>query len=216
MASAYRFGEFVLDSDTRELLRDGETLHISPKAFQLLELLVRNAPRALSKSELQDLLWPDSFVVEANLQHLVGQIRSALGDDPKTARFVRTIHGFGYAFRDQPTPTSEKSRACLVCRLRWEGGRVTLAEGEHLLGRDPELDVVLDSATVSRRHARIRIHNREVTLEDLGSKNGSFLHGQRVEAPVRLADGDRIRFGHVPVSVRLYSKVASTASSVEL
>jgi DNA-binding winged helix-turn-helix (wHTH) protein len=109
MASAYRFGEFVLNSQTRELLREGETLHLSPNAFQLLELLVRKAPRAVSKSELQDLLWPDTFVVEANLQHLVGQIRSALGDDSRTPRFVRTIYGFGYAYRGEPTPTREKA-----------------------------------------------------------------------------------------------------------
>src|SRR6476660_5365864 len=96
---AYKFGEFVLDSDTRELLRDGSPLHLSPKAFQLIEELVRNAPRAMSKADLQDLLWPNTFVVEANLQHLVGEIRSALDDDPRRPRFVRTVRGFGYAFK---------------------------------------------------------------------------------------------------------------------
>jgi DNA-binding winged helix-turn-helix (wHTH) protein len=209
----YKFGEFVLDSDTRELLREGSPLHLSPKAFQLIEELVRNAPRAMSKADLQDLLWPNTFVVEANLQHLVGEIRSALDDDPRRPRFVRTVRGFGYAFKHRRFSMTEGTRRCLVCRLRWDDGRVTLTDGEHVVGRDPSVDIVLESTTVSRRHARIRISAIDVTLEDLGSRNGSFVSGRRVEGTVKIADGDNLRFGRVPVSVRVYSRTGSTATS---
>ena len=89
------FGEFVLDSDTRELLRAGRAVHLSPKAFQLLEALVANRPKALSKDELHDRLWPDSFVVEANLANLVVSIRAALGDDPRRPQYIRTVQRFG-------------------------------------------------------------------------------------------------------------------------
>src|SRR5688572_4073514 len=94
------FGPFVLDSDTRELLRADVPVPLSPKAFELLCLLVAHRPKALAKSDLQERLWPATFVVEKNLANLVGEIRDALGDDPSNPRFVRTVHRFGYAFRE--------------------------------------------------------------------------------------------------------------------
>jgi DNA-binding winged helix-turn-helix (wHTH) protein len=105
-----RFGEFIVDFETRQLLRDAHPVHLTPKAYQLLVLLVEAQPRALSKDELQQGLWPSTFVDEANLSVVVAELRSALGDDARQPRYVRTVHGFGYAFaatvaRDQPTPT---------------------------------------------------------------------------------------------------------------
>jgi predicted ATPase/DNA-binding winged helix-turn-helix (wHTH) protein len=96
--SQYRFGEFVLDSETRQLLRACEPRHVSPKAFHLLEVLVSSRPRVWSKRELQDLLWPDTTVVEANLPNLVAEVRAALQDDPQQPRYVRTVHRYGYGF----------------------------------------------------------------------------------------------------------------------
>ena len=96
--SQYRFGEFVLDSETRQLLRACEPRHVSPKAFHLLEVLVSSRPRVWSKRELQDLLWPDTTVVEANLPNLVAELRAALEDDPQQPRYVRTVHRYGYGF----------------------------------------------------------------------------------------------------------------------
>jgi DNA-binding winged helix-turn-helix (wHTH) protein len=208
-----RFGAFVLDTGTRELLRDGAPVHLSPKAFQLLEMLVANAPRAMSKAELQDALWPGVFVIEANLQHLVGEIRVALADNPRRPRFIRTVHRFGYAFKTGTVESSSEVRPPVVCRLLTDEGRVTLVEGEHLVGRDPAADVMLDSATVSRRHAKIRVTGTEVTVEDLGSRNGSFVHGEPITGTVRLTDGDVVRFGRVAVTLRLYARRGSTRSS---
>jgi DNA-binding winged helix-turn-helix (wHTH) protein len=96
----WTFGDFVLDLDTHELVRAGTPVSISPKAFQLLGILVENHPKALSKTELQNRLWPSIFVVEKNLTNLVSEIREALGDDPVHPRFIRTVHRFGYAFRE--------------------------------------------------------------------------------------------------------------------
>jgi TolB-like protein/DNA-binding winged helix-turn-helix (wHTH) protein/tetratricopeptide (TPR) repeat protein len=92
------FGEFVLDLDSRELRRGAEPVRLSPKAFQLLELLVTNRPRALSKADLQDRLWPNTFVVEKNLANLVSEIRQVLGDSPSGSSFIRTVPRYGYAF----------------------------------------------------------------------------------------------------------------------
>ena len=94
------FGEFVLDLDSRELRRGAEPVRLSPKAFQLLEILVINRPKALSKADLQDKLWPDTFVVEKNLANLVSEIRQALGDSPSAPGFIRTVPRYGYAFHE--------------------------------------------------------------------------------------------------------------------
>ncbi len=102
MATQIPFGDFVLDLDTRVLRRGGETLKLSPKAFQLLEIIATNRPKAFSKAELQERLWPGTFVVEKNLANLVAEIRDTLGDTPLEQRFIRTVPRFGYAFRELP------------------------------------------------------------------------------------------------------------------
>ncbi len=93
-----RFDECAFDPDTREFFRSGKAAHLHPKAFQLLEILLENRPRALSKKELHERLWPESFVSEANLASLVAEIRRAIGEKGRSARTIRTVHGFGYAF----------------------------------------------------------------------------------------------------------------------
>ena len=94
----FSFGPFTLDDETRQLLRGTDPIHLSPKAFELLKALVEVRPRALSKAELHEQLWPDTFVTDANLGILIAEIRSALSDDARAPRYVRTLHGFGYAF----------------------------------------------------------------------------------------------------------------------
>jgi DNA-binding winged helix-turn-helix (wHTH) protein len=206
------FGEFVLDPGTRELLRGGHPVHLSPKAFHLLELLAASAPNAVSKADLQERLWPDTFVIEANVSHLVRELRSALGDDPARPRYIRTVYGFGYAFQVRPVPMGpvERAPAELVCVLRWTAERVALSRGSYVIGRDPCADVVIESTTVSRRHARLSVGSGTVTLEDLGSRNGTFVVDQRVEGPTPLADRDEIMLGAVPIRVRLYTGDATT------
>lgn len=204
-----RFGDFVLDTDTRELTRRAQPVHLSPKAFQLLHLLVEARPKAVSKASLQEALWPDTFVVEANLSNLVGELRTALRDDARRPQFVRTVHAFGYAFRD--TSSVDTASAPVVCRLTWKGGHAALSEGEHVLGRDPSLALCFDSASVSRRHARLQIADGEGVLEDLASKNGTFVNGTRITSTVRVRNKDEIRIG----SVRLQFRVIAVPPSTE-
>ena len=93
-----RFEEWVYDPGTRQVLRAGVAARLTPKAFDLLGALLENRPRALSKAEIRDRLWPDTVVTEATLASVVSELRACLGDDPKDPRFVRTVHGHGYAF----------------------------------------------------------------------------------------------------------------------
>ena len=214
-----RFGPYVLELESRQLLRGDDVVHLSPKAFDLLSMLVSNRPKALSKSDLQERLWPGTFVVEKNLANLVGEIRQAIGDDPSNPRFIRTVHRFGYAFRDQ-APRGElgrpESRGGEVSfRLKWMNGRVTLEEGEHVIGRDPDAEIFLNSAGVSRRHARIGISASQATIEDLGSKNGTFVGDQRVQGARALGDGDIIGVGSVKLTLRIFQTPSSTKTERE-
>jgi DNA-binding winged helix-turn-helix (wHTH) protein len=202
-----RFGPCTVDLDTRQLLRNGKEIHLTPKAYALLEILISDRPKVVSKADLQQRIWPDTFVVEANLSSLVAEVRTALGDRARTPKFVRTVHGFGYAFCADATIASEPRATPHVPSrwLQWGKRHFPLPEGDHVIGRDPDVDIRLDASTVSRRHARL-----VVLLEDFGSKNGTF-HGEtRVRAPIRLADGDDIRIGSVLVTYHARAPQMST------
>lgn len=191
-----RFGRCLFDGDARELRRDGVPQPLSPKAFQFLELLLQERPRAMAKQEIHERLWPDSFVSDSSLARLAAEVRSALGDDAKAPRLLRTVHRFGYAFSgDVIAEGAAPGDAPAQCRLVWAERHIPLASGENLLGRASDARVVIDLARVSRHHARIVVESAKAVLEDLGSKNGTFLRGQPLLAAMELADGDEICIG---------------------
>lgn len=207
------FGEHVLDSATRELQRGERNVHLSPKAFQLLELLLESRPRALSKAEIRDSLWPATFVSDSNLARLVAELRDAIGDDRRLPRYVRTVYGFGYAFSgeakiDEAVPRAVSSIP--ACRIVWGRREIPLAEGENILGRAEDAAIRIDSTKVSRRHARILVRNGGAMLEDLGSKNGTCLRGERLRGPAELCDGDEISLGPVALTYRAVRGSSST------
>jgi DNA-binding winged helix-turn-helix (wHTH) protein len=208
-----RFGEFTLDTESRQLRQGDVGRHLSPKGFDLLRLLIENRPRALSKAELHERLWPSTFVSEATLTSLIAEIRTALGETAASGHFVRTVHRFGYAFGGTATELAlpvESPGTRARCWIMWEWGQVALAEGEHLLGRDGDVAVWLESPTISRHHARICVAGTEATIEDLGSKNGTYLRGERLVTPLPLTDGDEIRVGSVLVKFRRQGAGGST------
>ncbi len=209
----YRFDVFTLDSDTRRLLREEEEVHLSPKAFDLLTLLVEGRSRAMSKADLHRQLWPSTYVVDTNLASLVAEIRRALGDSAETPRFVRTVHRFGYWFVGsvhEPAAREDAVRPSVRYWLVWETRQIALSEGENILGRAPDAAVWIDAPGVSRHHARIRLDGPGATVEDLSSKNGTFLGGQRLSAPSALSDGDQIRLGSIVITFRIPPPGAST------
>ena len=209
------FADYVLDTDTRELSRGGKRVHIEPKAFQLLELLIAARPTALSKSKLQDELWPRTYVSERSLAGLVADLRTAIGDRAQKPRFLRTVHRFGYAFCGEATTTAAVlHRADFHCRLVWGDREVALSEGENVLGRDPAVAVWIDMNSVSRRHARIILSDGRATLEDLGSRNGTYLGDRRVAVPTHLSNGDQIKMGEARLVFRCFGKMGTTESEV--
>jgi DNA-binding winged helix-turn-helix (wHTH) protein len=212
-------GDWTFDSDTREVIRKGAAVPLSPKAFDLLELLMRRRPKVVSKAEIHEHLWPGTFVSPANLANLVGELRAALGDDARAPRILRTVPRFGYAFAADAAAAPEKpparSSAPFTCHLVWGPREIALDPGEHLIGRDHDSAVWIDDASVSRRHARISVDDSGATVEDLGSKNGTFLRGRRIGKPSRLADKDAIKIGPASMIFRLFKRTGSTASTVE-
>ena len=208
----WRFGEFTLDLDTRQLLEGERDTRLSPKALDLLAFLVAHRPNAVSKADLVERLWPGTFVVEANLSNLVGEIRTALNDRSRTGKYIRTVHGMGYAFCGAARQEKKPPPGRVSCWIEWGQQRFPLSRGEHVIGREPDADVRLDSTTVSRRHARLVVDGNLTVLEDFGSKNGTFVGDARVTTPIPLADGDAIRIGSLLVTYRVHTGRSSTAT----
>jgi DNA-binding winged helix-turn-helix (wHTH) protein len=206
-----RFGDCEFDSDTREVFRGGRPIHVSPKAFSLLAALIERRPKAISKDQLLGLLWPGTFVSEANLPNLVADLRESLGDDSHEPRIIRTVPKFGYAFSAEIATESPRPDA-LAFRLIWGDREIALHRGENVIGRDDGVILWIDDNSVSRRHARIVVDEQEAVLEDLGSKNGTLLRGGRVESPARLVDEDLITIGPASITFRVLHQTGSTAS----
>ena len=210
-----QFDDFTLDGSTRRLLHSGSEAHLSPKGFDLLQLLVANHSRAMSKSELHQHLWPSTHVLDTNLASLIAEIRHALGDSAEKPRYVRTVHRFGYWFigpvRDTVRPPiAGGGERSVRYWLMFDGRQTALTEGENILGRAPDAEIWIDVAGVSRRHARICIDGHQAIVEDLASKNGTFLNGNPVLEPAPLADGDQIRLGPVVITFRIPPPAEST------
>jgi DNA-binding winged helix-turn-helix (wHTH) protein len=206
------FADFVLDRATRQLLRDGKERHLEPKAFELLDFLLDRRPEAVAKTDILERLWPGTFVSESSLTRLVAQVRRGLGDDPRRARFVRTVHRFGYAFSADvfAEPASKAGEDRVAGKVSWEDQLIPLKPGQNVLGRDEEVTVRINAPGVSRRHARIVADGGRFTLEDLGSKNGTYLREQRLEGPAALEDGDAFRLGRTILVFSVSRNVGTT------
>ena len=208
----FRFEGFTLDGDTRRLLLGGEEIHLSPKALHLLLTLVENRHRAVSRAELQKELWPSTFVLDTNLASLIKEIRRGLGDTADTPKFVRTVHRFGYWFIGDVRDGVSTQSGDVQIRywLIWASRQISVTEGEHILGRAPDSGVWIDAPGISRHHARLVLAGQQATLEDLGSKNGTYVGEERLTRPRRLDDGDQIRLGPVVITFRIPPVVGST------
>jgi DNA-binding winged helix-turn-helix (wHTH) protein len=196
----YDFGRCHLDTASRAIALDGASMRLSPKAFELLRLLIEDRPRVIPKAELMQRLWPDAFVEEANLPVLVAEVRAAIGD-AGAGHIIKTHHRVGYGFtadvRETPSHRGRPQSGPQMALLLPDGRRVALGTGITIVGRDPDADVRINDASVSRRHARIVVDGDNVALEDLESKNGTRVGGIPVSQPVRLAKGDVVVFGGI-------------------
>ena len=190
----YRFGPFRLVPNQRVLERDGIAIALTPKAFDLLVTLVRHRTRVLSKDEILSTVWSGSVVEEGNLAQQVLLLRRALTG---TSDCVATVPRHGYRFvapvieEHDPSDVPAKSLHCIV----WDGREYALCEGITVIGRADDADLQIPLPSLSRHHARVVIHGLQATLEDLGSRHGSWRGSMRVRGSVELSGGDSIRLG---------------------
>ena len=201
---AYRFGPFLYDPVSRGLLREGVEVPLTHKGLELLLLFLHNPGRMLTHQEISERVWPDVAITDDAVRFQVVELRKAFGSDGKA--FIRTVRREGYRW-EAPVRAEARSpvappileavdgRRAHRYRLVLESREVQLLEGENVIGRDPDAVLWIDDASVSRRHARIVVAGDKTTIEDLGSKNGTFLSGQKIERPAPIADGDEIRVG---------------------
>src|ERR1700734_994706 len=113
----YEFGPFRMDPEKQVLLRDGQLIAVTPKAFETLLVLVRRGREVVSKEELLKEVWPDSFVEEANLSQHIFRLRKALGDTLEGERYIITLPGRGYRFA-VPVRTITEGGEVLVAQMR--------------------------------------------------------------------------------------------------
>ena len=96
-SNLYEFGEFRLDPQSRVLTRGGTAVSLTPKAFDVLLLLIQNAGKVVTKDELMKAVWPNSFVEESNLTQTIFMVRKAL-DEASGRRYILNVQGQGYRF----------------------------------------------------------------------------------------------------------------------
>jgi DNA-binding winged helix-turn-helix (wHTH) protein len=208
------FGTVTFDSETRQVWLAEEEVRLSPKAFDLLALLIARRPKAVSKADIHDHLWPGTYVSDSSLPSLVSEIRGAIADHQRDPGLVRTLHGFGYAFQAEG-PSLEQSAVDAGNQNGWlvsTAGEIALFPGENIVGREGRGVVLVKSSTVSRRHARIVIEANGAVVEDLGSKNGTFVNDRTVTGPTPVVNGDQIRFGSLLFTFRLSQAGESTVT----
>jgi DNA-binding winged helix-turn-helix (wHTH) protein len=213
-----KFATTTVDVDARAVSHGGETVHLTPKAFDVLVLLAMARPRAVPKAEILDRVWPGTFVTDASLARTVHEIRDAIGDSGGSV--IRTVHGHGYAFAAEAVeehqalrpmaPQAIPPRAWLYLGTQ----SFPLHDGVVVIGRDPAATISVPHPQMSWQHVRLMVSADRVRIEDLGSKNGTYVRGQRLTAPTHLTDGDDVLMGTTRlVFVRDAGKRGTTATA---
>lgn len=193
----YLFGAFHVDLEAGELLKEYDKIPVRPKCFDLLVYLLRYRGRLIPKETLLDELWSDAIVADATLSRTVTELREVLGDQAQKPKFIQTVARRGYRFIAPaheifPVVADEhRTELSIVHR----GKEYPLRPGEQLIGRGRAAAIPLYNSLTSRHHARITVSGAKVSLEDLGSKNGTFVNGRRVVGRIDLEVGDEIRIG---------------------
>jgi len=201
----FRLGPWTVDPAACELRNGERVIRLRPKVMDLLAALARNPGQVLTKQVLLDMVWPDVTVGDASLTVAVGELRDALGDDLESPDYISTIPRRGYRLI-APVKRLDHDRVRPGGSRFWltgAGVELVLRQGENLIGRAPEAHIRIESPKVSRRHARIVVDGETAVVEDVGSKNGTFVGEVRVNGPTPLAHGDQLRLGQLAALLRV-------------
>ncbi len=225
MSSCVRFAEFELDLAAYALRRGGNRVRLEKMPMEVLILLVRASGALVERGEIQAALWGSEIFVEhdAAINTAVRKIRRALGDDAEEPRFIETVVGKGYRFVASVESLGAQAHQNATASVRPTERRTfpsylvtrgldefVLKTGVTVLGRDPSAGVYVEHPSVSRHHARISIAAGEAILEDLKSRNGTFLDGRRLDAPTKIRHGAVIGLGPITLTFHVLSAPPST------
>lgn len=195
----FHLGDWLVEPSLDRVAKDGREVRLRPRAMDVLVCLAVQAGRLATKRDLIDAVWRTEFVSDHALTQVIAEIRSALGDDARNPSYIENIPRRGYRLVAEVTEAAPSAapagRVTLPFKLQGEARDFALVQGANIIGRAPESEVCIDRTEVSRCHARIRIAGTTASIEDLDSKNGTYLNGRRLEQPAQLASGDEIWLG---------------------
>lgn len=188
--------------DLDRISRGDTTVHLEPKVMDLLVYLARHTGQVVTKNDIIDAVWEGHIVANSALSRCMALLRGALGDDARHPRYIETIPKRGYRLIVQITGVDQEVADTQEATFRVRIGEreIPLHDGEHLIGRAPDTTVCIDSPRVSRHHARIVVDGDQATVDDVGSKNGTYLDGKMVTAPTALKSGDEIIVGSIAIT----------------
>jgi len=214
---AYRFGPFLYDELDRSLSRDGVEVSLTHKSRELLLLFLENPGRMLPRETIVDRVWREAAVTDDAVGAQIAKLRRALGDAGDDS--LKMVRREGYRWdadvrvedaAPRPPRRTVAPAAGPRFRLILEDREIQLLDGPNVIGRDQDSAVWIDHASISRRHAQVVVANGHARLEDLGSKNGTFLNGRRISGPESLSNGDAIRIGVIPIVFRKLLRLKTT------
>ena len=216
----YEFAAFILDVNEGQLRRGGERIPLRPKCFDLLVYLLRSRGKLLTKNDLLDNVWPDAVVSEATLSRTVATLRAALDDSPQKPALIETASRRGYRFIGQVREVDEQDHRSTdyIDRstdyiLVYKNHEYSLRDGSQLIGRGRDVQIPVFTTGASRHHARLVVAGHVIHLEDLESRNGTFVNGKRVSGTVEIGVGDEIEIGGE--TLILWSPSAETPAAPE-
>jgi DNA-binding winged helix-turn-helix (wHTH) protein len=215
---SFTLGDWLVEPEIGRITREEQIVKLRPRAMDVLVCLANtSAGIAATKQHIIDTVWHTDFVSEQVVAQVITELRAALGDNARSPKFIETVPRRGYRLmtpaRAVEADRHEATQKTPSFSLKADDHEYPLSQGSVVIGRAPDATIQIDRSEVSRWHARITIEGSTVTLEDLGSKNGTFLNTPPVVEPTRLQAGDEIWIG---ISVaRLRLAVAGEATETE-
>ncbi len=193
--------EWLVQPRLGRIVRDRIVVDLRPRVMDVLVVLASRAGDVVSKRELVDSVWNSGFVADNTINHCIKELREDLGDSASSPRFVQTIPRRGYRLMGRVRTVSSDDLMLCMEEARYvleaDRWRAFLVDGANVIGRGGEAQIVIGSPRVSRHHARIMVGDSGAIVEDLGSKNGTFVGDQRIDRPTPLTNGDELGIGDV-------------------
>jgi DNA-binding winged helix-turn-helix (wHTH) protein len=214
----FGLGEWRIVPTLDRISRGNEIVRVPPRVMQVLLCLADDPGQVVTKQQLIDTVWSKEFVTEGALTRCIAILRRFLGDDARQPRYVENIPRRGYRLVMPPQALSEtedtgRAHPGTLCWLSYGERRFVLSDGENLIGRAPDAAVHIDSKEVSRYHARVIVAGVRATVEDLGSKNGTFVEGRRLDTACQLRNGDHLAVGSLLMEFRVHDPQGSTETA---